>query len=476
MGRIFVGRERELEMLNDLRHLRVASLVVLKGRRRIGKSRLAEEFGKQFRPLTFLGLAPEDGISAQEQREHFAEQLSEQLDIGRLPAENWDNLLWRLAKATESSPQLIILDEINWMGSKDRTFLPKLKTAWDKYFSKNLELICILSGSMSGWIERNILSSTGFFGRVNLDLTLEELPLHRCAQFWGPYEEQVSAYEKFKILSVTGGVPRYLELIQFNQTAEENIARLCFRREGILFHEFDRIFSDLFMRKNSIYRTLVEQLVHGHATADQIMKKMGHSPGGTLGQYLDDLVETRYLSRDYTWDIKSGRRSRLSSYRLSDNYLRFYLRYIAPHQETIETSGSIAPPEWHTIMGLQFENLVLNNRRTLYQSLNIDPATIIHANPFFQTKTNKRKGCQIDLLIQTTFNTLYLCEIKFSKHPISPSIIEEMEEKIRRLTTPRGYSIRPVLIHVNGVHEMIEGAEFFYRLVDFSTLLHTNGI
>ena len=78
----------------------------------------------------------------------------------------------------------MVLDEITWMGSQDPTFLPKLKTAWDRYFKQNPQFVMILSGSNSAWISKNILSSTGFFGRVSLRLLLEELTLPECNMFW----------------------------------------------------------------------------------------------------------------------------------------------------------------------------------------------------------------------------------------------------------------------------------------------------
>jgi uncharacterized protein len=472
--RIFLGRERQLEMLRDLLDLRIASLVVLKGRRRIGKSRLAEEFGKSLKTLSFLGLAPEEHVTAQTQRKHFVRQLQQQLNIGGLLADDWDDLFYHLAHRVSSGRIVIIFDEINWMGSKDPTFLPKLKTAWDMHFSKNPELILILSGSMSGWIERNILSSTGFFGRINLDMTLKELPLHQCAQFWGEQGKHLSTYEKFKVLSVIGGVPRYLELIKSEQSAEQNIDRLCFKEEGMLFNEYDRIFSDLFSRKSTRYKRMVEQLVQGPASKQDILRAIGEKPGGISSAYLDDLVKTGYLARDYRWEPGTTRRTKLSRYRLCDNYLRFYLHYIEPRRETILQTGQVEVPQWHSIMGLQFENLVLNNRPAIYKMLGIKLADFQFGGPYFQTTTEKRRGCQVDLLIQTRSNTLYVCEIKFKKGEVGSSVIGEIEEKIKRLQLPRGYSIRPVLIHVNGVTHEVAESGFFSHIIDFGQLLHAS--
>jgi uncharacterized protein len=467
----FFGRQRELQILQRLLTKRTASLVVIKGRRRIGKSRLAEEFGKSLKTYTFVGLPPEKQTTAQHQREEFSRQMQEQIGIPGLSADDWGNLFWHLANHTQEGRILVIFDEINWMGDKDPTFLGKLKTAWDIHFKKNSELILLLSGSMTSWIDKNILSSTGFVGRISVDMTLDELPLAICNQFWHPREEMVSSYEKFKILSVTGGVPRYLEEIRPEWTAEENIRVLCFEKEAFLFKEFDRIFSDLFQKKNDAYLKIVQRLSQGNAVLDDIAEALEMKKGGTVSEYLEDLILTGYVSRDYTWNLKTGTPSLLSHYRLKDNYLRFYLKVIEPNRHIILQDEIVKPAAWDSIMGLQFENLVLNNRKRLKECLNIFSENVIFDNPYFQKNTETHRGCQIDYMIQTFYNSLYLFEIKFSKDKIGMEVIAEIQDKIQRLSAPRNLSIWPVLIHVNGVTEPVRKSGFFSKIIDFGDFL-----
>ncbi len=472
----FYGRERELDMLKELQDSKVARLVVLRGRRRIGKSRLAEKFGEFFeKRLTFVGLPPEEGVTADIQRRHFVNELERQTGQFSLRFDDWDFIFDALSRTTKQGRVLIVLDEINWMGSLDPAFLGKLKTAWDLHFKKNPRLVLLLSGSMSAWIEKHILRSTGFFGRIALDIVLQELPLYQCNHFWSPVEKRISALEKFKVLSITGGVPLYLESINPKLSAEENIRRLCFRKEGILFLEFDRIFSDVFGSRAPAYKKIVESLAERSADQETILKSIEADKSGMYSGYLEDLVKTGYLSRDYTWSLKSGAFSKLSHYRLCDNYLRFYLRYIEPNKPSIQQNRNLLPVGWTTIMGLQFENLVLNNRQAVQHILGIHPEEIKIDNPYFQKATKKRSGVQIDYLIQTRFNTLYLCEIKFHKERIGLEIIKEMRKKIKALNFPRGYSVRPVLIHVNGVTDELEEEGFFSNIIDFGQLLSCGG-
>lgn len=475
--RPFLGRKAELEMLHRLLNKVTSSLIVIKGRRRIGKSRLALEFGKSFdRALILTGFPPKKKVTAQKERDDFAGQMERILGIpGLKGVDDWGTLFWHLSNATSKGRVLLVLDEINWMGSKDPTFLGKLKSAWDLHFQHNPQLILILSGSMSSWIEENILGDTGFLGRTSLELTLQELPLHVCNEFWREQKEYVSAYEKFKILSITGGIPRYLEEIDPSLSAEDNIKFLAFQPGGLLFHEFDRIFNDLFTRRKKPYRVILEAAANSPLTLDQICQALEYKKGGVVSEYVTELVETGYLAKDYTWKIKTGAESNLCHYRLRDNYMRFYLKYIEPNKRKIEKGLLQIPPAWDTIMGLQFENLVINNNLKIYKLLGINLEEIIDDNPYFQNQTKTHPGCQIDYLIQTMFNTLYICEIKFSREKIGHKVIAEVRKKIEALERPKNFTIRPVLIHVNGVADSVIESHFFAKIIDFSDLLLSIG-
>jgi uncharacterized protein len=468
----FIGRKKELEALMGLKHKASASLVVIRGRRRIGKSRLAEEYAKTFhRAFILSGIPPEEGVTLKDQRSEFLRQLQE-YHLPIYKSDDWGDLFFELANVCKEGPVLIILDEITWMGSKDSTFLPKLKTAWDRHFKKNPNLVLILSGSNSSWITKNILSSTGFFGRISLRILLEELSLAECNAFWQRWPGIVSAYEKFKILSVMGGIPRYLEELRPDLTAEKNLYRLCFTSEGLLFNEFDQIFHDLFLNKGPFYKQIVSHLVNQNLNASDLAKTLGRETGGDLSDALEDLVQSGFLTRDYCWSLEKRNRLSSSRYRVKDNYLRFYLKYILPHREQIE-SGQLErlPLGWHSIMGLQFENLVVANGSSLRKCLDISPDEVVFANPFLQTPRARRAGCQIDYLIQTRFNCLYICEVRFRQEPCGREVVDDLMKKLNALELPHGFSVRPILIHVNGVEEAVVDSGFFARIIDFSELL-----
>ena len=191
-----------------------------------------------------------------------------------------------------------------------------------------------------------------------------------------------------------------------------------------------------------------------------------------MSEYFDDLIQAGFINRDFSWNLSTGKNTKHSHYRITDNFIRFYLKFLAPNIDRIHAGLMVdeSPynlPGWHTTMGIQFENLINNNIQTVLSALNISPGEVINFGPFFQNTTKKMPGCQIDLLIQTKANLLYLCEIRFSKNKIPLEVISQVKGKIENLQKPKGMSCLPILIHVNGVSEEVSDSGFFYHIIDF---------
>lgn len=472
----FTGREQELSRLNDLLTKKTASLVVIKGRRRIGKSRLVDEFGRGKTFYRFSGLTPTSDVTAQDQRDAFSQQLNQQTGLPEIETDDWSKLFLLLAERIKQGRVIILFDEITWMAHKDPTFLGKLKNAWDMHFKNNPKLIFILCGSISTWIDKNIISSTGYFGRISETITLDELPIKHCNDLLKEVGFNRSPLEKFMLLSLTGGVPWYIEQVNPKYSAPDNIKRLCFAPDGLLVDEHKHIFHDLFGNRSEIYAKIVANLASGPSEYRDIAAGIHYPSSGSLSEYLEDLQVSGYIHRDNAWSFQTGEETSISTYRLSDNYLRFYFKYMKPKINKIKRGqykniSLTTLPNWDGIFGLQFENLVLNNRDLICEKLNINPADIVADNAYYQRQTKRLLGCQIDYLIHTRFNTLFICEIKFSKNPIGCSVITQVKEKIKRLKVPKGFSCVPILIHINGVTDELLDENYFIEIIDFSEFL-----
>lgn len=473
----FYGRESLLSRLSDFWKRPHASLIACRGRRRIGKSTLISRFValSDARFFSFEGLSPQRKMTNANQLAAFGRQLAEQAHRAVRTPESWFEAFRLLADAVPSAGRVVILlDEISWMGKYDPNFPGELKYAWDKRFHDRPDLVFVICGSVSSWIDENILSNTGFVGRVSLDMVVPELPLRDCVKFWGSASERVSSQEMLDILSVTGGVPRYLEEIAPSLSADENVKRMCFLPNGYLYRDFNDIFTTVFNAASPLKRAILAKLSDGPQGGAELAAALGVARNGEFSKVMEELDMAGFVAADSGINPESGRRSREIRYRLKDNYTRFYLKYVEPHKVEIkdgryEFVSLENLPEWNSILGLQFENLVINNFRSLLPALHLEGVQVFSAAPFRKAKKNAARGVQVDLLIQTR-KSVVIVEIKRQKE-IGEEVEREVAEKVRRLRLPRGMSVRTALVYAGELSKGVRGSGYFDALIPAEALL-----
>ena len=476
---MFIGRKDLLDDLASLWRKRSSSIVACRGRRRIGKSTLIREFAKRTADayFEFEGLAPDGGreVTNREQLEEFAATLARQTNRPKQTFADWKEAFFWLDRAIDDGKRtVVLLDEISWMGGGDPNFPAQLRNAWETYFHRHERLVVAVCGSVSAWIKKNILDNTGFTGRFSRDYVLGELSLAECAEFWKRRGGEVDAREIFDVLSVTGGVPRYLEEVDPGLSAEENIRRLCFRKEGVLFKDFDAIFKPVFGKDAERRRAILAELAEGPMSGAELAERLETDRNGGLSDRLRELAEGGFIDADPGLNPETGKEGRVGRYRLKDNYTRFYLKYILPRRKAIERGayrfGTLeALPGWNAVMGLQFENLVVNNAMEVASLMGVGGATVESAAPYRNTRGGDGKGCQIALLVQTP-RAAYVVEVK-RKREIGPEVEEEVREQMRRLPLRSGMSKRPVLVYEGHLAPTVEGSGFFAAIVPGRRLL-----
>jgi len=474
---MFIGRQEHLEALSQLWSKRTSSLVTCRGRRRIGKSTLIEEFAKRTADhfINIVGLSPRKGMTDARQRANFCEELADQTDSRVGKARNWTAAFKQLDERIPSAGRtVVLLDEISWMGSRNPDFAGYLKTAWDKRLKKHDNLVLVLCGSVSSWIVENILDSTGFVGRDSLDIDVGELSLAESVEMLGAAGGRLSSREIFDFLSLTGGVPKYLEELRPEWSFEENVRQLCFMPRGTLFREFNETFSEVFGKKTSSRGEVLRTLAESPLSVVEIARALGRTPNGKLSRTIKDLMYAGFVSRDSGLNPLTGEPLRMERYRLKDNYTRFYLKEIEPRHQAIEKGlfkfSSVGQLNgWHGMLGLQFENLVLNHVGDLFGHFGLERSLVLSAAPFVRRAGKGVKGCQVDLLIQTERMALVV-EIKHGRR-IEHGVIDEVREKVSNLEVSKGLSVRTALVYDGELAPSVEAERYFDFIVPFEKLL-----
>lgn len=467
---MFFGREDYLNELNALWSKRVASLVTCRGRRRIGKSTLIAEFARRSKArfIEIVGEAPRVGMKNRDQLESVERQLRDKAGYAGDPIMDWYGAFKALNAAIDNRKTVVLLDEISWMGQYDRSFAGELKTAWDVWLKKHDHLILVLCGSVSTWISENILNNTGFVGRASMNLTVKELSLRECVKFWGAKARRMAPRDILDVLSVTGGVPRYLEEVNPCLSAGENIRRMCFAPHSLLRDDFSKIFNTVFGENAVAKRAILLALADAPRGLSEIADEIGYGKSGRLSQHLEDLKVAGFISEDVGLNPATGKPSKLSKFRISDNYTRFFLKYILPNGNLID-EGTFsfhsldALEGWNAVLGIQFENLVRNNLSLILPKLGMERVLLKSAAPYVQHATSRQKGCQIDLLLQSE-RMICVVEIK-RRREIGPEVEKEVEAKIRALKIPRNVTTRTALVYDGILSPRVDARGYFDFIV-----------
>jgi AAA+ ATPase superfamily predicted ATPase len=324
---MFVDRENELTFLNDLltrSYPGPAQLVLLYGRRRVGKSELLLHWAEQSGVKYSYWEAIKE--SATMQRSHlFARLLG--VPPGSAPIFNsWVDLWESAVKVLGTERQMIILDELPYAADADPAFLSALQYAWDQYFQRS-QAVIVLCGSHVRTMQTLLSMQSPLFGRMTAQWHLQPLPFSALAEFFPKWDadERVAAY------AVAGGIPAYLNWLDPELDLENNIRKVILNPGGMFLAEPNFLLYDE-IRELSHYLAVLKAIGAGAHTLDEIRAQC-FLPTTSANAYLATLQELHLVERRLPATVHSSvrARSRSGRYHLSDPYFRFYFRFLAPH-------------------------------------------------------------------------------------------------------------------------------------------------
>lgn len=326
---MFINRESELNHLEEEYSKDASRFVVLYGRRRIGKTALIEEFGKNKKDFIYY-LA--DQQTETQQIESFKQQIYEYTHddfLQKTRFDNWDQFFSYLTKILPADKRLVIgIDEINYIIKSTPAFLSILQKYWDTFFSKT-KIFLIASGSHVGMMLREVLNyDSPLYGRRTSQIHLKAFDFKHASKFLKNFdiEERVTLY------SITGGVAKYLLLIE-ERSVGEFIKKKILEKEGFFYQESIFLLSQEFKNPN-VYLSILKAIALGHTKLNEIANFVGID-GKKLTRYLDVLQEIGFVTRQVPV-TEDPLRFRKGVYSIEDNFLNFWFRFVLPNRSRIE--------------------------------------------------------------------------------------------------------------------------------------------
>lgn len=435
---MFIGREKELASLNSLYEKSGFQMAVIYGRRRVGKTELIREFTKD-KPCIFY-TAIETDLAGN--LKSFSESIFSFFASGdTYPVfQSFEELLIFIERQVKDTRLVIVIDEYPYLAKSDHSISSILQKTIDLCF-KDSNLFLILCGSSISFMEEDVLGSKSpLFGRRTSQLDIKPFDYKASAHFVPDYSPENKAI----IYGITGGIAKYLSLIDINLSEVDNIIRLYFSEDGYLYEEPMNLLRQEF-RNIALYNSIIEAVATGKARMNEIADATGFSTS-QLSQALDRLIGVRILKKDIP--LLNEKNKRYSQYIVEDGMFRFWYRFVAKSISAVSRGygkqyfESRVRPYLHDYMGPVFEEISRDYIFDLSMNGMIN-TNITEIGHWRGHDDSLKEAADIDVVgIDRTDKTAVIGECKFRNHPPDRS---DMEKLIHRGKLLKGYTINEML-------------------------------
>jgi AAA+ ATPase superfamily predicted ATPase len=472
----FVGRKFEWSRLTAIGVAKEPSILIVYGRRRIGKTELLEQVYANRSILKFEGI---QGKSQKDQITHVLWQLSEYTNnplICKLQLNSWVEFFKLIYDQLTEGSWTIYFEEIQWLADYQEGLITELKFAWDNYFRNKEGVLLVLCGSAPSFMINQVLHSKSLYNRSQHELRLKEFSLVEAAD----YLSNKSQREVMDAYLTVGGIPEYLKWCKTSSSVFSSICENSFVADSFFSKEHERIFVSS-LANNKHYKQIIEFLARNRfATRNEILKHLNISTSGSLSELLNDLILCGFITKYSPYNLSET--SHLSRFCISDNYLQFYYKFIKPIYSDIQKSSYIDNPisaiksdAYQKWLGYAFERFCRNRHRLIAKIMGFHG---IHyrSGAFFNKSTKESEsGFQLDLVFDRDDKVVTLCEIKYTQAKIGTSIIEEFERKLALFPNKGKKTIQKVLITTEGSSESLQSRHYFDSVITLNDLFITDG-
>ncbi|MCX6989597.1 MAG: ATP-binding protein [Chlamydiae bacterium] len=469
----FIGREEEINYIEDATKTGEAGILVVYGRRRIGKTELIEHVLQGRNLLKLEGV--EDG-DTEAQMVRVLYQLSKALgdkDITRMQFGTWLELFDFIAEKISVGKWTLYLEEVQWLAEYKNELISDLKYVWDNSLRYNPELLLVLCGSSPSFMQNQVVHSKALYNRSMYELNLREFSLKEAKELL----ENRSSQEVMDAYLTVGGIPEYLKRIKKHSSIQIGICEESFKKDSYFSNEKKRIFISSFAT-NVHYQEIIDYLSQVKFSSKKDLEKVLHiQAGGTLTSVLRDLELCGFIERYLPYQADSN--SSLVRYCIADSYLRFYFKFIHPVAERISQGDYNSAPlhalnkeSYQSWLGLSFERFIRKHSQLIATIIGFS-AVRYKSGSFFNRSTIKEQaGYQIDLLFDRADKVLTICEIKYTQGKTGTEVIEEFETKLRRLPDMKKKTIEKVLITASGATDALLARAYFDRIITLKDIFN----
>jgi AAA+ ATPase superfamily predicted ATPase len=362
----FLGRERELQLVRSELDSSRPSLVILFGRRRIGKSRFLREIAKGRNEIYFQATRVSSLLNLEQFKSEVGKTIGFKPQLNALSG--WEGVLHYVAERAAEHPGLIVtIDEFPYLLDDEPALPSILQKFWDSDALSQGAMKLILCGSAISQMEELLAERNPLYGRKTLSLDMKPLPLSDVARFFPEY----GAEDIIKAYAIFGGIPYYLQLCNPNAPLRSNVVNLLLTETGTLIDEPNTLLQTE-LREPSFYSSILAAVADGCNSKSEIANRLG-AKADSIGPYMAKLLVLDLISNAKSLDADEKGRNR--RYRVADSLISFWHRFVRPNLTAISSGfgadvyDRVVEPRFSEYMGIEFEAIALEYARLHIQEI-----------------------------------------------------------------------------------------------------------
>jgi len=362
----FLGRERELKLVRIELDSQRPSLIIVFGRRRIGKSRFLREAAKNRPEIYFQATRVSSLLNLEQFKSDVGKAIGSKPQLEALSS--WEGVLHYVAERAGEHPGLIVtIDEFPYLLDNEPALPSIVQKFWDSGALADGAMKLILCGSAISQMEDLLAERNPLYGRKTLSIDMKALPLVDVAKFFPEY----TADDIIRTYAIFGGIPYYLQLCDAQEPLRNNVIKLLLTETGTLIDEPNTLLQTE-LREPSFYSSVVAAISDGCNTKSAIASRLGVKADG-IGPYLAKLLALDLIDNSKSLDADEKGRNR--RYRVADSLMSFWHRFVRPSLSAIssgfgeEVYDRVVEPRFSEYMAIAFEPITLQFARLHLQEV-----------------------------------------------------------------------------------------------------------
>lgn len=450
----FINRNEERDFLNKEYENKTSSLIILYGRRRIGKTALITEFGRDKHMLYFLASEESEKENLNAFEALVAEYTNNEL-LKSASFDSWDVVFKTLINTNLAEKKLIIIDEFQYLGKSNAAFPSIFQRIWDTIL-KDKNVMVILCGSLVSMMEAQTLSySSPLYGRRTGQIKLQQIKFKHYNEFF----KDKSRKELIEYYSITGGVPKYIELLKDGKDIYSSIEENILSKQSFLYEE------PTFLLQNEVseigsYFSIIKSIAAGNQKLSKISSAL-EIKQTSITKYLQTLISLDILERQVPITEASPEKSKKGLYKIKDNFLAFWFKFVYPNKSFIEMDR----PDF--VMNKIRNNFIDNHVAHIYEDICIEKMWDLNTKNTWNFNFDKaghywNSSTEIDVVaFDSTGNDIIFGECKYTEKKMDVDIFFALVQKAKEVKWKNNNRKEwYVLFSINGfTNEMMKLAE-----------------